>query len=342
MKKIQGVWIANHPHSQVLASTENIQQAIQYLREKDFNTIFPVIWNRGYTLYPSEVMQSYDFPIIDPFYGEQNRDPITEIIREAHQNQIQVIPWFEYGFAASHLISGGHLLKQKPHWQAINEKGETLIHGGLTWMNSFHPEVQSFMLQLVLEVVKKYDVNGIQGCDRFPAAPIQSGYDQYTINKYQVEFQQAPPKNYQETKWVRWRANLLTNFLNNLYQQIKAIKPQILVSLAPAVYPFCLQNLLQDSPTWIRKNLLDLIHPQIYRSDFLRYSHEINQIKKYFVRQDLAKFAPGIALKANNQYISDRDLQKCLHLNQKTGFCGQVIFHYEELKSNSIKYFTSK
>ena len=331
MKIIQGVWIANHPHSQVLASSENIKQGIKYLKERGFNTIFPVIWNRGYTLYPSKVMQSYNFPLIAPFYGEQNRNPIAEIIAEAHQNQIKVIPWFEYGFAASHLISGGHLLKQNPDWKAINYQGERVIHGGLTWMNGFHPEVQQFMLNLVLEVVKKYDVDGIQGCDRFPAAPLESGYDPYTINKYQTEFNQPPPKNHHNPQWLQWRANLLTDFLANLYRQVKAIKPSILFSLSPAVYPFCLQNLLQDSKTWVMKDLLDIIHPQIYRSDFSRYRYEVNQIKKYFADKDLAKFAPGIALKANNKYISDRDLQKYLKLNQKTGFCGQVIFHYEEL-----------
>ena len=331
MKQIQGVWIANHPHSQVLTSLENTKQAIKYLKEKGFNTIFPVIWNRGYTLYPSSVMQSYNFPIIDPFYGQQNRDPIAEIITEAHRNQIEVIPWFEYGFAASHLISGGHLLKQNPYWKAINYQGEKVIHGGLTWMNGFHPQVQQFMLQLVLEVVTKYDVDGIQGCDRFPAAPIQSGYDTYTVNKYQTQFNQPPPDNERDSQWLQWRANLLTEFLTNLYQQVKAIKSNVIVSLAPAVYPFCKKNLLQDSKTWVERGLVDIIHPQIYRSDFFRYRHEVNQIKKHFNSSDLTRFAPGIALKANNKYVNKQDLEKMFQLNKKIGFGGQVIFHYEEL-----------
>ena len=330
MKPITGVWIANHPHSQFLASRENIQQGIQNLKQKGFNTVFPVIWNRGYTIYPSAVMESYNFPCIDSYYDSQ-RDPIAEIIIEAHQNDIRVIPWFEYGFAASHLISGGHILKQNPHWKAIDNQGKMVTHGGLTWMNGFHPQVQEFMLNLVLEVVQNYGVDGIQGCDRFPAAPVQSGYDTYTVSKYQAQFNKLPPNNYQNRQWIEWRANLLTDFLATLYQQIKAIKPHVLVSLAPAVYPFCLNNLLQDSKTWVKQGLVDIIHPQIYRSSWHSYQHEVNQVKKHFNSSDLAKFAPGIALKANNKYISDRDLQKCLKLNQKTGFCGQVIFHYEDL-----------
>ena len=334
MQNIQGVWIANHPHSQVLTSRENINKAIQYLKKSGFNTIFPVVWNRGYTLYPSEVMQNYQFPAIEPFYSQQNRDPLLEIIEEAHQNNLKIIPWLEYGFAASHLPNGGHIIKQNSHWQAINNKGEKVVHGGLVWLNSFCDEVQQFMLQIILEIIQKYDVDGIQGCDRFPAAPVQSGYDRYTIEKYQTEFARLPPNNYKNPLWRQWRADLLTGFLAYLYQQVKAVKPDILFSLAPAVYPFCLENLLQDSKAWVNRGLVDIIHPQLYRSDFWHYRHEVDRIKKHFNFSDLAKCAPGIALKANNKYVSKQDLSRFFDLNQKTGFCGQVIFHYEELKKN--------
>jgi uncharacterized lipoprotein YddW (UPF0748 family) len=36
-------------------------------------------------------------------------------------------------------------------------------HGGLTWMNSLHPEVQQFLLDLILEVAQKDNVKRIQG-----------------------------------------------------------------------------------------------------------------------------------------------------------------------------------
>ena len=39
-------------------------------------------------------------------------------------------------------------------------------------MNAFHPEVQEFMTNLILEVVENYDVDGIQGmigCQLLPA-----------------------------------------------------------------------------------------------------------------------------------------------------------------------------
>ncbi len=335
MSEIRGVWIANRPHSQVLESRENILEAMDFLQAYGFNLIFPVVWTRGYTLYPSQVMDKYHLPPIEPYYRQQQRDPLEEIITEAHQRQIKVIPWLEYGFAASHLSNGGHILTQYPDWQAIAQDGTTVRHGGLTWMNAFNWQVQEFMLEIITEIIKNYNVDGIQGCDRLPALPINAGYDSETSNQYHTACGRKPPLNPQDRQWLQWRADQLTDFLARVYQKVKAIKPQAIVSLSPAVYPFCLNNLLQDSKTWVTKGLVDLIHPQIYRSNFSAYNQEVKQLIKTYDAQLLSKFAPGIALTANGKDLTIKDLIKCIKTNRDRNFQGQVFFHYEGLRKNN-------
>ena len=336
MSEIRGVWIANRPHSQVLESRENIAEAIAFLHSYGFNYIFPVVWTRGYTLYPSQIMSQYNLPQIDPFYAEQQRDPLAEIIEEAHQHNIKVIPWLEYGFAASHLLSGGHILKQYPHWQAIDEDGAKVRHGSLTWMNGFHNQVQQFMLDIVAEIIAGYDAEGIQGCDlAFLQCRLVQATIPDTVNIYQTEFGNHPPQNTQDKQWIQWRADLLTDFLARLYQQVKNIKPDAIVSLSPAVYPFCLENLLQDPPAWIAKGLVDIIHPQIYRSNHFSYNQETKKIVKTFDDNSLIKFAPGIAFTANGKDVTTKDLIKYIKTNRDRSFNGQVFFHYEGLRKNN-------
>jgi uncharacterized lipoprotein YddW (UPF0748 family) len=334
MSEIRGVWIANRPHSQVLASSDNIAEAIAFLHSYGFNYIFPVVWTRGYTLYPSRVMSRYNLPAIEPFYEQQQRDPLAEIITAAHQYQIKVIPWLEYGFAASHLLDGGHILKQYPDWQALDQDRAIVRHGGLTWMNGFNLQVQQLMLDIVAEIVGNYDVDGIQGCDRLPALPHSAGYDPETIARYQMVFGKQPPPNSQDRQWIQWRADLLTEFVAKLSQQVKAIKPNAVVSVSPAVYPFCLTNLLQDSAAWVAKGLVDLIHPQIYRSNYFAYHQEVKNIVKTFKEDSLAKFAPGIAFTANGQDVTIQDLVRYIQTNRDRSFGGQVFFHYEGLRKN--------
>ena len=334
MSEIRGVWIANRPHSQVLESADNIASAMDFLESYGFNLIFPVVWNRGYTLYPSQVMSEYNLPAIEPYYEQQQRDPLAEIITAAKERNIKVIPWLEYGFAASHLLSGGHILQQYPHFSAIDKDGATVRHGGLTWMNAFNSQVQQFMLKIISEIISKYNVDGIQGCDRLPALPVTAGYDRDTVKQYQTAFG-IPPSNHHDKQWVQWRADLLTDFLARMYREVKAIKPTAIVSLSPAVYPFCLNNLLQDSLAWVEKGLCDIIHPQIYRSSFFGYNREVKQLIKTFDSNLLAKFAPGIAFTANGKDLTTKDIIKCIKTNRDRHLSGQVFFHYEGLRKNN-------
>jgi uncharacterized lipoprotein YddW (UPF0748 family) len=61
-------------------------------------------------------------------------------------------------------------------------------------MNAFHPEVQQFMLDLILSLGKTHKIDGIQGDDRLPALPSLAGYDDYTVSLYQAQhFGKLPP-----------------------------------------------------------------------------------------------------------------------------------------------------
>jgi uncharacterized lipoprotein YddW (UPF0748 family) len=62
-------------------------------------------------------------------------------------------------------------------------------------MNGFDPEVQDFIMAMIMEVVEKYDVEGIQGDDRLPAMPSLAGYDNYTSSLYKAKYGKEPPSN---------------------------------------------------------------------------------------------------------------------------------------------------
>ena len=165
-----GTWVTNVA-STALDSRENIKQTVATCKASGIKNIFVVVWNQGRTLYPSDVMQSTfgtDARIMTRFAG---RDPLLEMIEEAHKEGIKVHAWFEYGFAASNNQNGGLIIQTKPNWAAKDINGNLLKKNGFEWMNAFLPEVQNFMISLVMEVVNKYNVDGVQGDDRMPALP---------------------------------------------------------------------------------------------------------------------------------------------------------------------------
>lgn len=60
------------------------------------NHLFVVVWNKGVTIYPSNVLQKYIGVKQDDHYP--GRDPLQEMIEEAHKQGIKVHAWFEFGF----------------------------------------------------------------------------------------------------------------------------------------------------------------------------------------------------------------------------------------------------
>lgn len=331
--EIRGVWMTT-TDSQVFRSKERINEAVAFLAETGFNVVFPVVWTKGLTLYPSRVLRETFGMEIDPLY--QGRDPLPELIEAANSYGIAVIPWFEYGFASSYQSNGGTLLQKKPEWAAKDLSGNLLNKNGFEWMNALHPEVQNFLLQLILEVVQNYAIAGIQGDDRLPAFPREGGYDEFTKTLYRQSFQCDPPSNCQDSQWLQWRADLLTEFLSQLYQQIKGINPNLLVSLSPNIYPWCLNEYLQDSQTWLNRGLTDLMHPQIYRRDFQSYQRVVNQmVKSPCFAEQLPRISPGILIKLGKYRISPEYLLSAIDYNRACGLPGEVLFFYEGLREDN-------
>ena len=52
------------------------------------------------TNYPSKVMKQLTGVEINPKFTD--RDPLQELIETAHESDIAVVAWFEYGFSTSY------------------------------------------------------------------------------------------------------------------------------------------------------------------------------------------------------------------------------------------------
>lgn len=329
----RGIWLTT-TDSKVLRSKQRIAEAMDFLAETGFNVVFPVVWNKAVTLYPSQTMQQTFGVEIDPM--SVGRDPLEEVVVEARRVGLKVIPWFEYGFASSYNLNGGVLLQKKPEWTARDCNGNLLKKNGFEWLNALDSQVQEFFLNLVLEVVKNYDVDGVQGDDRFPAFPSEGGYDEVTVTRYRQKFNCNPPQNLKDRQWLQWRADILTEFLANLYREVKAVNPNLLVAIAPNIHDWAFQEYLQDSPAWLKRGIVDMIHPQIYRRDFRSYQAIADKlVNQQFTDGTLPKLAPGILMKLGSYCISPEYLVQAIEYNRQLGIQGEVFFFYEGLRENN-------
>ncbi len=296
------------------------------LRQLNFNTVYPVVWNDGYTHYPSAIMQKMGIPFF--FKGTDGQDVIADIISQARREGLLAIPWFEFGFMVP---LSSELASQHPDWLTQKRDGtQTSISaaGEVAWLNPFHPEVQKFITELVMEVITQYDADGVQ-FDDHTSLPVDFGYDKYTISLYTQETGNPPPPNPQAQAWIKWRADKISTFMVDLYQTVKARKPNAIFSVSPNYYDFAYKLQLQDWLNWVRLGIVDELVMQVYRNDLESFIAQITR-PEILETQKVIPTGIGIMAGLRNRPVSMPQIQSQVEAAQQRGL-GIGFFYYESL-----------
>ncbi len=324
--------------SQVLFTEKNISEAMDYLASINVNSVIPVVWNGGYTQYPSSIMDSLFGFLIDPSFS--GRDPLETVVLEAHRVGIEVYPWFEYGFSSFYSGGtppyGGHILQRYPQWAARHLNGDICVKNGFDWMSGINPEVQNMIIGLTREVMNEYDIDGIEYSDRMPALPVECGYDSVTVALYKLDHNGAsPPADYNDIAWKRWRADKLNDFYRRVRDSVKNIDSHIFVASSPSIYPWAYDQYLQDSKTWVNSGIVDQFLPQLYRYNFMDYQYELNNSLSHIDPAKKGITFAGVLMNVGSYTIDPQFLLQSLQANRQNGVKGEGFFFYEGLRKNN-------
>ena len=342
-QEVRGVWLTD-VDSDLLSSREHIEEGMRYLAENGFNVVYPVVWNGGYTLYPSSTLESVIGVDRDPAIGQ--RDVLQEVIIEAHRFGMEVIPWMEYGFAASYGQDGGPILAVRPDWAARTFIGSRVEKNGFFWMSGLNPDVQQFLLDLMTEILA-YDVDGIQGDDRLPAMPVEGGYSEVVQQLYRSEHGGTdPPPDETDADWVQWRSDKLTAFAGAIHNHIKGIDPNLKVVFSPSVWPWSRENYLQDWPAWIANGYADIVHPQLYPPPprsvdaYRSLVHDMigtvpGDFLGYIPSDQRENLYPGLLIKAGSDLVDPDRVLAMMEVHRNLGLDGESFFFYEGLGANN-------
>lgn len=348
-KQIRGVWVPDPTHTNVLLQYDNVKEFVDLLDELNINAIYLATWVREQTLFKSEVLKNNtNYATVEDGwllkgsnYSSSTNDPIKDLITLAHEKDIKVFFWFEYGFMRSEgeNPSENHpLLSVHPEWDGINSFGKPANYNGTDYyLNSYDPEVQNFIIDLIKESIQLYpDIDGVQGDDRLPASPRNSGYNESVKNRYKSETGKDAPDNYNDPSWVRWRLDCLNEFGKRLYDEVKAIDNTLLVSFSPNPYPWCENNLMQDWPNWIKGGYIDFLSVQCYRETTDSYRATVEEAKKYVdLNTDKNILNPGIYLRSGNDW--EELFASQMLINRELGTNGEAFFFNEGLKRDVNK-----
>jgi uncharacterized lipoprotein YddW (UPF0748 family) len=319
---LKAVWLTN-VDSQVMNSRANLATGLARLAQLGFNTIYPAVWQRGYTLYPSQVAQELTGEIVlpnSPFIG---RDLLSEIIELAQPLNIRVIPWFEYGLMVPPHSS---IACRYPDLLTCDKQGNIQRIQGTSgqqdpnvWLNPCHDRVRKFIVDLIADVVNRYPVAGIQLDDHF-AFPVELGYDPFTQQLFRSGSE----------KWDDWRAGQLTSLLQEIVSSIKAIRRDCQISISPNPLDFSKRRYLLDWQKWCELGLVDELVLQVYRERLDLFDRELAKPEVRAIDRKIPTLI-GILTGLRTRSIATETIESQVNSIIERGFSGYACFFYETL-----------
>ncbi|CAN5674456.1 glycoside hydrolase family 10 protein [soil metagenome] len=203
----------------------------------------------------------------DTFY-----DPLAFAVEEAHKRGLELHAWFN-PFRAKHASLRGeaaasHISRTRP--DLVRQ------YGGSLWMAPGEPDAHRHSLAVILDVVRRYDVDGVhiddyfypyQERDRATNALIPFPDDE-SFRRYGAGMQRGD-----------WRRQNVDRFVADLFSGVRGVKPHVKVGVSPfgiwrPGYPAGVTGLdaytsiYADARKWLNNGWLDYLSPQLYwRSD---------------------------------------------------------------------------
>lgn len=205
----------------------------------------------------------------EPFY-----DPLAFAVEEAHKRGLELHAWFN-PYRARHRsrrgeASADHVSLQRP--ELVRTYGEYL------WLDPGEPEVQDHTVDVVLDVVRRYDIDGVHMDDYFYPYPVRDaeGND--------VPFpDDASYARYRESGGSLdrddWRRENVNTVIRRLKEEIHAARPDVVFGISPfGIWrpdnPPGIRGMDQyaaiyaDCRKWLREGWVDYLAPQLYWPTF--------------------------------------------------------------------------
>ncbi|MCL5281069.1 MAG: family 10 glycosylhydrolase, partial [Planctomycetes bacterium] len=141
--ELRGIWV----HGTQIKTPAAADALVARIERANLNAVSVLVWYWGGQAY----FQSSLCPMAEGVPG--GYDPLGYMVRQCHRRGIQVHAWFVNGAYGAPEIR--HVLDKHPDW-AVQDGA-----GGL-WYDFSKPEVRRFESDLMIECLRKYDIDGLQ------------------------------------------------------------------------------------------------------------------------------------------------------------------------------------
>lgn len=229
------------------------------LQEANFNMVLLQVRIRGDVIYRSAFEPASKY--FSGQYGVMpGYDPLAFAIEECHKRGMECHAWFvTYPLGTEKTVrEQGKLSVVKKHPELCKR------HNGEWYLDPGVPGTRTYLRSLVKELVENYDIDGIH-----------FDYIRYPEQAHRFSDKAVHRKYGKDKSLAEWRRENITQFVTEVYDDVKSLKPWVQVSSSPlgkfSRIPkrpnagwTAFESVYQDVRSWLKNGKQDMIVPMMY------------------------------------------------------------------------------
>ncbi len=348
-REFRAAWVAtvinlDWPSSPGLPSDQQKQQLVDILDDLHATGLNAVVFQVR-----AESDAFYDSPLEPWSYwltGTQGAppspyyDPLAFAVEEAHKRGMELHAWFNpYRVIrpSSYTRAANHLSNTHPEW-LLGFSDITILDPGI-------PEARQHVINVVMDIVARYDIDGIHADDYFyPYPPNQIS------NQDDASYAAYNPGSLSRGDWRRNNVNVL---LQAIYDSIQTVKPHVKFGMSPfgiwkngvpsgIVGLDAYNTIYCDAVAWLQGQYVDYLTPQLYWQ--IGGGQDYSKLMPWWATQLNGRHLyPGHApYRINSSNWTSSELPNQVRLNRANRFqnvLGSVFFRARNGVTDNLKGF---
>lgn len=313
------------------AAPGEAEKVIERIARAGFNVYIPCVWHGRGVSWPSQLTPMATDVERIVREGPPGFDPLAHLIRVAHARGIEVHPWFCVCYADA-------------RWEPLTPFIEEGTPAGAC--EAHNPAFRRFAVDLMMEVVRRYAVDGInldyirtKGIST--SASARASYRRQFGAELLEDSKKTGPNGWPHPNIVRWQDDAIADIVRSFSAQARAARPGLVISVDGHPY------LPTDTPGtqgrndfwWAQEGWVDVI----YSMDYARRLswQKTEAIRSQLKRPEAAAIIVGNYEKTDAGQVVSREPQLVADL---IGFCqrkfpgnGVALYWYGSLDDAQIE-----
>ncbi|HEX8097961.1 MAG TPA: family 10 glycosylhydrolase [Pyrinomonadaceae bacterium] len=278
-REFRAAWVAtvnniDWPSKKGLTSAQQQEELIGILdlaKSLNLNAVILQVRPQCDAIYPSKLEPWSEF-----LSGEMGKapepiyDPLAFAVREAHARGLELHAWLNPYRA----LFAGATRPASPEHISVRRPDLARTYGKTSWLDPGEREVQDYSLGVVLDVVRRYDVDGVHFDDYFYPYPEKDSSGKNIPFPDDASWQRYVAAGGRLSR-DDWRRRNVDDLIERVAKSVKRVRPGIKFSVSPfgiwrpgsppRVKGFdAYTQIYADSRRWLREGWVDFLAPQLY------------------------------------------------------------------------------